>query len=80
MQNEKAQATDSATAEEIAATAFDPAADHHIERLQELAASEKTEQRHVLAAGNLGEGVIGQRVLIVQPDGGHSIVVEPLSE
>lgn len=75
MSDETAQAVDSATAEEITPTPFDPTVDHHLERLQAAAAETNVEQRFVIAAGMLAEGE-GSRVLVVQPDGSHAVVFE----
>lgn len=71
-QNESATATDMATAEPILVTAEDPSVKHFLADLQEKAKAENAEQRKVLGAWSI-DGVEGERVLVVQPDGTYSV-------
>lgn len=70
--SENATATDTATADPIAMTTEDPSVKHFLADLQEKAKAENAEQRKVLGAWSI-DGVEGERVLVVQPDGTYSV-------
>lgn len=76
-QGENATATDSVSIEVVEQPSpHDPTIDAHLENLRELAVAENADQRKVLAAGTLREGVEGERVLTVHVDGSYEVTEE----
>lgn len=70
--SDEAMATDTISTEEIEPTAEDPTVHHFLEAMQETATSEGKEQRKVIGTSEI-DGVTTERVLIVKPDGSHTV-------
>jgi hypothetical protein len=72
---ETATAADTASVEEMPAGTQDATLNHHLEVLRAKALEDGEEQRKVLAAWNI-DGVVGEQVLIVSPDGSFKVTGE----